>query len=164
MLNTFFCKRVVILKIYSIAMEAKSYNAEVKNVRLTIGSTILQQHIAILWIYCNSFKRSFKYEDDCQTWLFKNLLSAKYIKTYINGNFRTQPGGLQLGPDLFDIFTLVLLSWFGVMTPSSVWDQPCQHPAQMGHPSMEHTKTQETIYFILKNEIMISKSPLLFSS
>lgn len=41
MLNTFFCKRVVILKIYSIAMEAKSYNAEVKNVRLTIDSTIL---------------------------------------------------------------------------------------------------------------------------
>lgn len=48
-------------------------------------SAPLWQHIAVLWIYCNSFKRSFKYEDNCQAWAFQSLLSAKHIKTYING-------------------------------------------------------------------------------
>lgn len=50
----------------------------------------LWQNIAVLWIYCNSFKRSFKYEDNCQAWVFQSLLSAKYIKTLKKRNIWNQ--------------------------------------------------------------------------
>lgn len=79
-------------------------------------SAPLWQHIAVLWIYCNSFKRSFKYEDNCQAWAFQSLLSAKHIKTYINGTSEIEFRSVIRTSSVQYCYPLMLISWLEAIT------------------------------------------------
>lgn len=79
-------------------------------------SAPLWQHIAVLWIYCNSFKRSFKYEDNCQAWAFHSLLSAKHIKTYINGTSEIKFRPVIRTSSVQYCYPLMLIFWFEAIT------------------------------------------------
>lgn len=79
-------------------------------------SAPLWQHIAVLWIYCNSFKRSFKYEDNCQAWAFQSLLSAKHIKTYINGTSEIEFRSVIRTSSVQYCYPLMLNSWLEAIT------------------------------------------------